>query len=128
MMTYLKNILYFVMWDARTLSKILKKLSSVETTLSNLDDSVNELKTAIAELAARFPSDELAQQLADLQAKFDALQGVDAADKQEITDLLADADENVGVISDLTGQVKALGVTVTGPTDPGDGDPAGPTA
>lgn len=111
-------------WPGRNtglLLEVLYTLECMEETLSNLDESVTGLKSAVTELANRIPSGDLVEQLKAAQEALAALRVEDEAAKASLRDALQDIAENVDEVDRVTNQVRSLGQSQDGgqePTDP----------
>lgn len=87
--------------------------------MSELDASVDALRASVADLATRIDPAPLNEALANVQRLTDELAAAhadDATDQAEIdrlngelTDAITDAQENVTRITEVTGQISALG-------------------
>jgi chromosome segregation ATPase len=103
----------------RYLKQILATLNNLETSMSELDASVDALRASVADLATRIDPAPLNEALANVQRLTDELAAAhadDATDQAEIdrlngelTDAITDAQENVTRITEVTGQISALG-------------------
>lgn len=122
------QILHLLVIQGDSLRQARHHLTHLETIVSELDSSTDELIAAVNDLLAQFDPTtqaELLRQLAEKNEQIADLQADDAADAAQILDLtdqrdqlVADLQENVGKQVEATARIRAVVPAAQVPTDP----------